>query len=149
MNKYKLTHKAFFLIIISTFILSACAPRVEKYLERKELNATYYIWSTGVAPAGTGMNCRIAFSNPKVEIHADSLLVNDQWFDVETVQEGDSTIIQGTYYIAPDFEKPNSTVPDFFTQEKYSGKVKLTTDQKSFWLTINQLRRTKNKREHV
>ena len=134
MNRVLVYLRSSVVLAFSIMIISSCASnRVEKQIKKGEVHATYYVWHTGVAPAGTGMNCRISFFNPSFDIRADSLIVNETSFKIETSQKGDSTIITGSYYVDPDFDDPNSTVPEFFLNVKYSGKVKLRNDQDSFW----------------
>jgi len=140
-NKQALLRKG--LLLIVTLIGVSCASnKLEQLAAQKNLKASYFIWHSGSAPAGTGINCQVSFYNPKLEFSVDSFEVNNQIMETEITWANDTSTIIGTYYVGPDFEKINDEVPEYFRNQTFSGKLRLFNEQLSHWITIDQFEKT-------
>ena len=146
MSKLKFMLSRMGILLPMLVLLASCASnKLDKITKANSVKSTYYIWHTGVAPSGTGLNCEISFFNPEMTITVDSLEVNDKWYDTEMEQKGDTTVIIGRYYVGPNFENPESGVPKYFLSEKYSGRIKLNSKEESLWVEIEEFKKTLNR----
>ena len=120
------------------FILSQCSANRNsgKAWQKSILESYYNVWSTGMAPAGTGANFFVKF-NRTANISINSFSVNGEELEFEIEQTETETLIIGRKYTGPDFENQNQEMPEFYKQEKYSGTIIFKSDEQLVTVSIS------------
>lgn len=124
--------------LIVSFSLFQCASQKNKSgAWQKSVEETYYnIWSTGMAPAGTGANFFVKFSKAE-PITVKSFVVNGETLEVEITQTDTETLVIGRRYTGPDLEKKNQEMPEFYKQQNFSGTLVISNNNKNAIIQIS------------
>lgn len=142
--------RAFTLLIGLSFLTMNCASQKNgSGAWQKSIEESYYnIWSTGIAPAGTGANFFVKLSETdKIEIK--SFNVNGEELKFELKQSETGTLIIGRKYTGPDFEKQNPEMPDFYKQSEYTGTIIISSNSIDSKITISSFERRELEQKYM
>jgi hypothetical protein len=130
-----------FLLTVSITLVQCSANKNSgKAWQNSMLESYYSIWSTGMAPAGTGANFFVKLDRTD-KIDLNSFSVNGEDLEFEIEQTETETLIIGRKYTGPDFEARNQEMAEFYRQEKYSGVLSFTAEGKSLSISISSFER--------
>lgn len=142
--------RAFALLASLTFLSINCASQKNgSGAWQKSVAESYYnIWSTGIAPAGTGANFIVKLKKTD-KIAIKSFTVNGEELEFELKQSETGTLIIGRKYTGPDFEAQNPEMPDFYTQNEYSGAIIISSKTIDSEITISSFERRELEQKHM
>ncbi len=137
-------------LALTLFLLVQCqSSKTAALWQDHNTEAYYYIWHTGMAPAGTGADFFLSFNLQDPTLKVDSFIVNNIALNAEIIKEDDQILISGKHYTPPNFEKEESEIPEFYKSENYAGRIRITVKGESFWIEIKTFEKRQTTNMHL
>lgn len=142
--------RAFTLLASLSFLTINCASQKNgaDAWQKSVVESYYNVWSTGVAPAGTGANFFVKL-NKTAKIEIKTFSVNGEELEFELKQSETGILIIGRKYTGPDFEKQNPEMPDFYKQSEYTGTIVISSNKIDFEITISSFEHKELEQKHM